>query len=353
MDRTVANNKKSNSFNIWRVVFTLIIMLFHLTDQYSGFYSDYPFLYYHWYVVVEFFFILSGFLMASHAEKNPAESAFSYTGGRIKRLYPEYILVFVVSIIQMWIQYDMSPTTLVADNFEEVFMLQSIGTGKFPYINNPAWYVSSMFIAGHFIYYLLQRHKALFLEFIGPIVLVGLIGYFYKYLDALASFFGTSSFGVSTGVLRAIIGLTIGIYIYYLSEWYTKKKEHNNQVLMAVVEVCAFLFVIVFSITHESQLYDFVFLFVSAIGVFCASRNCMWDKFVNSAVIRFLSRISYMLFLSHFIVLKLFWQIWADQQWRWWLVPVYIIATIVLSVVLCKIKELLVKLVVCLKKNKV
>lgn len=324
----------SNSFNLWRVVFTFVIMLFHLTDQYYSFYDKYPSLHYHWYVAVEFFFILSGFLMADHAMKHEGESALIYTKGRIKRLYPEYILVFVIMVIMISKSTGTSIPGLLMLNWEEIFMLQSIGTGKFPYINNPAWYVSSLFIAGHFIYYLLQRHRKLFLEFIGPILILGLFHLFYQDYEALNSFFSTSKYGVSTGVLRALLGLTIGIYVYYLSKMIVKDRSRVSQWIWAIAEVMAFLFVIIFSITHENLMYDFGFLFITAFGVLASSQNSLFKKVVESKVILVLCKISYGMFLSHYITLAIVDRIWQAPEWNWGVVPVFIVITVILAVII-------------------
>lgn len=338
--------KTGNSFNLWRVVFTLVIMLFHLSNQYVGIYVTYPFIKYHWYVAVEFFFIMSGYLMAKHAESHPDETALQYTAGRIKRLYPLYILVLIMMVIWTVANSDINLAELIVNNWEEFFMLQSMGTGKFPYLNNPAWYVSAMFIAGHLIYYFLRNHKKFFIEFLGILSIICFLGIFIRDYDAINSFFSISSLGVSTGLLRAIFGLTIGIYIYYLSEKYMKNVSRLGGVIMTVLELGCFLTVIITSMLTENTLCDFVFLLLSAFGVFLASKNRILAGFSNCKAVAFLSKISYAMFLSHFFVLHCMGLIWESAEWEWILVPVYIIMTIVLSVILDMIVNIFMKNVI-------
>lgn len=342
--------KAGNSFNLWRVFFTLIIMLFHLSNQYTGIYETYPFIKYHWYVAVEFFFILSGYLMAKHAESHPEETALQYSAGRIRRLYPLYILVLIIMVIWTVCNSEISIAEVVVSNWEEFFMLQSMGTGKFPYLNNPAWYVSAMFIAGHFIYYFLKNHKKFFVEFLGIFSVICLLGLFARNYDALNSFFSISPLGVSTGLLRAVIGLTIGIYVFYLSEKYMNNVSKLGSILMTVFEIVSFAVIVIASMLTENMLCDFVFLILSAFGVFFASKNQILSGLSNCKIMRYLSKISYAMFLSHFFVLHIMSLIWEDAEWRWKLVPIYILLTIIFAILLETIVNLFTKYV--LNRNK-
>lgn len=348
---TLEKKKASNSFNLWRVFFTLVIMLFHLSNQYTGIYETYPFIKYHWYVAVEFFFILSGYLMAKHAESHSEETTLQYSAGRIKRLYPLYILVLIMMVV--WtICYSETPLVeVLVNNWEEFFMLQSMGTGKFPYLNNPAWYVSAMFIAGHFIYFFLRNHRKFFIEFVGIFSVVCFLGIFARNYDALNSFFSISPLGVSTGLLRAVIGLTIGIYVYYLSDKYLNNVSKFSGIIMAIIEIMSFAVIVIASMLTENTLCDFVFLIFSAIGVFLASKNQILSGISNCKILKYLSKISYAMFLSHFFVLHCMSLIWDDAEWKWKLVPIYILLTVILATVLETVVSLFMKYVLN-RKNK-
>ena len=51
-----------------------------------------------WYIAVDFFFMVSGFLLYQKAEKDGNTlNAFGYTLGRVKKIYPAYLLAFFKS----------------------------------------------------------------------------------------------------------------------------------------------------------------------------------------------------------------------------------------------------------------
>ena len=80
-----------NSIYIWRIVFTVLIMVMHFNNVYSKIYEN-PHITGGWYIAVEFFFIVSGYLLMVRAEANgKEESALRYTARRFMKLYPEYL----------------------------------------------------------------------------------------------------------------------------------------------------------------------------------------------------------------------------------------------------------------------
>lgn len=61
-----------NSIYIWRIVFTVLIMVMHFNNVYSKIYEN-PHITGGWYIAVEFFFIVSGYLLMVRAEANGKE----------------------------------------------------------------------------------------------------------------------------------------------------------------------------------------------------------------------------------------------------------------------------------------
>ena len=58
-----------NSIYIWRIVFTVLIMVMHFNNVYSKIYEN-PHITGGGYIAVEFFFIVSGYLLMVRAEAN-------------------------------------------------------------------------------------------------------------------------------------------------------------------------------------------------------------------------------------------------------------------------------------------
>lgn len=79
-------NTKSNSIEALRFIFMLIICIWHF-DNVDGIPNGY--------MGVEFFFVVSGFLLYYSAKKRNVVSTFDYTFAKIRRFAPEYIFVVV------------------------------------------------------------------------------------------------------------------------------------------------------------------------------------------------------------------------------------------------------------------
>lgn len=82
--------KKSNSIVIWRIIFTYFVTGFHFDNQYLITYSlglDNG-----TYLSVEFFFMVTGYLMYEGYLKNPTKypSGLHYLWARVKKLFPYY-----------------------------------------------------------------------------------------------------------------------------------------------------------------------------------------------------------------------------------------------------------------------
>lgn len=327
-----------NSFSIWRIVFTLVIMTFHLADG-STLYEEYPMLHYHWYIGVEFFFIMSGYLMMAHANNHAEESVWDYSWKRIKRLYPEYIVALVVIVLYRWITGSgLNPIKAIIPNWLEVFMLQSMGTNRFPYLNNPAWYVSALFISSYIVYYLIRNHRSLYLQLIGPVSLLIIYSYMYREYESLQSFIYTKDLWMNTAVLRGIAGLTIGAYVFLISQKIRAYMFKNStKIFLCVMEICGFAGVLIFAALIEEQLYDFFMVFVIALCTILASLDTILGNMCRTRLVSYLDRLTYSMYLTHFFVMIVINRLWDTSKWYWWHIPVYFCVTIVYSMLFHKI----------------
>ena len=330
MDSTI---KEQNSFDIWRVVFTFVIMLFHLVNG-SPFYDKYPMIKYHWYIAVEFFFILSGYLLMQHVQRCKEESTFEYLKGRIWRLYPEYLLAFLVMASIRSYQSGLNIFKIIIPNWLEAVMLQSIGTNIFPYVNNPAWYVSALLISSCLIYYMLSKHRELYLNFIGPGLIILIFSYLFRKYERLELFYHTEGVFGNTGLLRAIMGITIGVYAFCAANALGPWLKRIPIILKCIMEILMFGGVLGFSLLHEEGSYDFFFLLVFACGLILAADDHFLGKHVDTRGVRWLSKNSYSMYLSHFAAiffLNIFWN--TGKVWFWRIVPAYILITLLLAVI--------------------
>ncbi len=288
---------------------------------------------YHWYIAVEFFFILSGYLLMQHVEKCKEESTYDYLKGRIWRLYPEYLLAFLVMASIRSYQSELNILKIIIPNWLEAVMLQSIGTNIFPYVNNPAWYVSALLISSCLIYYMLSKHRELYLNLIAPGLIILIFSYLFRKYERLELFYHTEGVFGNTGLLRAIMGITIGVYAFCVARASRPWLKRIPVIFKSIMQILMFGGVLIFSLLREDGSYDFFFLVVFVLGIILASDDTFLGKVSDTILVRWLSKLSYSMYLSHFTaiyILNFFWD--TGKVWFWSEIPVYIVITVILAI---------------------
>ena len=229
-----------------------------------------------WYIAVDFFFIVSGFLLFKKTEKSKGTlSAVGYTIERIKKIYPPYILAFIVTFIVIMI---VSDTALaywkldgVINTFLEVSMLQGIFICKGPYVNYTAWYISVLIIVGFFIYLVLSKNKKVFLFILAPVSI--LFGYFYLYkiYGSLDVTIATDGWTLLTpAMIRGLAGMSLGVYAALLSEKlqvYLNDKKAFVRLLIKALGISLLTFVPIASLRYGETSIDFLYVIFLFLGV--------------------------------------------------------------------------------------
>lgn len=135
------NQKRNSNIEYLRMVFTFIVCIHHL--EVVSFLK-------HGYLAVEFFFVLSGFLLYQSLE-NRRMSPTEYLTSRLKKFYPEYFFAMIVYIFYLVITAGCCDYQLLKNIFlssiSEVFLLQNMGIwggGN----NYPLWYLSILVWCG-------------------------------------------------------------------------------------------------------------------------------------------------------------------------------------------------------------
>ena len=168
------NSEKRNGLIGMRVIATLGIALYH-------FELSFPFvegkqLMVTTYLFVEFFFVMSGFLMTMTLSSKE-RTLYRVMTDRFVRLWPAYIMGLIllpVVYAVTWFNGDyvawLKDGSHLKSFMVEIFMIQCTGIAKLDYINVPAWYVSAMFVVTPIVYFFIRLRKVGAL--IAPVVVV-------------------------------------------------------------------------------------------------------------------------------------------------------------------------------------
>lgn len=268
------------------------------------------------YLWVDFFFILSGFVIShvygAKLENRTRATVKKYLWARFSRLYPLHVFVMLLFVFQtvllVWLFPEYAAkkwewTRTSRDFFIHLLFLQTSGI-----IDKPVWNVSSWSIAAEWWTYifaiglipLLNKGK----KSISIIsVLLALLGFIFiayqnpKFMLDEFYFLGT---------LRCVFGFTIGIIVYQAYKVLVDKETlWNKDWLFYLMFLCTL------SVLHF-DLFDVLVIPFFATLILCASLNKgLPSKLLNTKPLLFLGNISYSIYLIHLLWVYL-WLMWLD-----------------------------------------
>ena len=138
----------------------------------------------------------------------------------------------------------------------------------------------------------------------------------------------------NTAILRAVMGITIGIYVYLLSQSLKSILKSVSSVLKSLIQIVLFCGALGFALLKEEGGYDFFFLIVFACALVFATDDHFLGKLADTRIIRWLSKISYCMYLSHFAAIFFLSFIWdPGEVWFWGMIPIYICITLILAII--------------------
>lgn len=293
------------------------------------------------YIGVEFFFLLSGFLMAAHMHKKESvadvRSSLSmetcrYLYRRIASFWPDLVVACGIGIIVFWIGHDLRATLHMACNtlMGDVFLLQM--TALVPCgVDAPVWYLSSLILASAFLYPLLRRYGY---SPIWIILALMLLGYMFK-SDEVTPDWGSAGAHhwmgwTLKGNLRALAELAIGASLFPLSRY----MEGHLRPVMRGAHLITFLKWSCYGLAliqciHPKVYAEPLVLLALSCGILLSFSNLCIDRYCYQATwIMRLGRFSLPLYLSHFYWATNLSVILPSLTFRWEKLLVYHVAAV-------------------------
>ena len=189
------------------------------------------------YISVEFFFILTGYFLFASVQKAGAEDADSQNSAihavmkRVKKFYPYFFVTWFVSFT---ISHILNNTTQIKTflwdlmrGIPQLLLLSMAGLagsseGLWDYVGT-GWYVSAMVLSILIIYPMMRKGKTFFSAGIAPAIALlgyGFIVFKYNFLGVVNQ---RSSF-IYDGLVRAVAGMCLGSFCYYIVQWLPKRE---------------------------------------------------------------------------------------------------------------------------------
>ena len=276
--------KKNYAIEFYRIIATIIICIHHMQGK-CGIH-----IFTNGDLLVDFFFVISGVFLAVSFIKENEHSGSRYFIKRVKRLYPEYLWAAVIAIVSYSIigKFDINMA------LPELFLVQNTGMFKGGF-NYPCWYLSTMMFASFVIYEFLKYNKDLFVKIISPVLVLGGYGYIFK--NWSEEFIWSTHGFVHIPMLRCICGMTLGVFICYLSKCDFVKKIGKG---VGTAAECACIIVAVIGLITDVFSVSIV---ISALIVliFVTYNQCgiLSSKLFNQKYFGFIGNYSYSVYLNH------------------------------------------------------
>lgn len=324
---------KSNTVSFWRIILTFAIVLLHIGYGKGS------------YIAVEFFFVLSGFLLAKKIYSSPNSlGVFGYIWNRFTRLYPIYFIALIIYI--MVLEYQSTPGEFLINGlrdlpgfWKQILMLTPFGNPPVFFVNIPAWYVCVLFYVSIVLFILLKNVPRKVVVPILTVVAVVILGYYFFSAGNLDLFEGYKEVSIgdtevvlgSDGIFRGIADMSLGIILYNIYDKTQNKINSSHVVVYHITEFVLFISVIVASMFIYHTRLDFVYLLVILICVYFAFLPYE-NSFFNNKFINYLGGLSYSIYLNHAIFA---WVVFAGYANNWSIIRTiqYIVCVLVLSMI--------------------
>jgi peptidoglycan/LPS O-acetylase OafA/YrhL len=203
-----------------RGIAAMAVVIYHFAGNFADkFYLDNAtLLFSRGYLWVDFFFLLSGFILSHvHAEEFARGSApyHAFLLKRIARVYPLHVVtLFILLLPLFWPRAQVLQTTRTPASFvSNLLMVQAWGASDHLSWNYPSWSISDEWAA----YLLFPVIVAVFYR--GSLILAATVAALAIFgLDWLTTFAGppdrAHDFGVNVGWLRCLVEFSTGVVVY-------------------------------------------------------------------------------------------------------------------------------------------
>ena len=301
--------KRNGNIELFRFIFCVAVVLYHINldiwdgDMGMGKYLSF---FIHGRTCVEFFFLLSGFLMAKSIHRNPkpdslsvGEDTVNYLYKKIKGVWIPYIILSVAMIIYIPFGFK-DPVSYLMDRLPSLVFLQRTGIGDEGFIT-VSWYLSSLFFAIAVIYPFLRKFYDYTSLVAAPVISSLAIGALIHETGHLPQ----RAFGgvIHLSNIRAVAVVLLGVFTYRVSLYLLEAKlSKGKRITLIITENLCWLVSMYYIISVHSEKHEghITYLMAAAIAISFARNGD--SRIYNNRPVYFLGRISLPVYLSQSLV---------------------------------------------------
>ncbi len=340
--------KKNYELDFWKFIFSLVIIVYHSHNFKCA--GENPDLLIKGYIGVEFFFMVSGYLMMSgivrDKQKGIERSTWSFIGKKVKAFMPITIFAFLVNFFVWTIANEKMSFKNILIAFlytpPELMYIRHTGIRFATHnYNGPGWYISAMLLGMFILYPLAKKYSKKFGLYIAPILSAGLYAWISHYTKN-DSFSVIKEWlkGVNGGLVRAVAGLCLGAFIYYVTEKIKSSPRQLNtagHITVGIAEVFIVFALYLFMRNNVTESYGIAndaiaVLYMFFLLVIIISRNSNMDRILALKPMLFLYKLSLPLFLNQWAVVRFINAVYTDVSFQKQFV-LYLALTVALALI--------------------
>lgn len=306
-------SKRNGEIDLLRFALSIIIVVYHFHLNYNlGIFTN-------GFIGVEFFFLLSGFLMAGHVSRirnrpqTPEEIAsatWTFTINKVKSFYKYFIAVMLLNlVVGKIIVQNTDLITAFKDLLRSIptFTLTFMGLNRSTtslYVGN-TWYLSAMIIAQFILYPMLLKSFDFSTKITFPLAALFLLGYINYTFDTIIKWEEWTGF-CYVGILRAIAELALGAALFQLTEALRRKWAEKSfddwipaKIFLTAVKIACYLvvFIYAYGVTIGRNGVLHVMLFCA--GGIVLSLSNLGYTIPDGKLTRYLGKLSLPIFIFH------------------------------------------------------
>lgn len=239
----MAAKKYNPQIDVAKFLFSIVVILYHSNKLVALDFHILPY----GYTAVEFFFMISGFLMVASSKKFdpqlPGRSTFNFTINKIKGFYLYFLIAFAVAFFARNFAFYLENTLTKASFFNnallslnEILLLHTSGIDFGKIYNGPTWYLSAMIFAMMFLFPIVLKFKEWITGSGGLVIAV----FLYAIISREKGNLNTVAWWeiTSFGIMRALAGLSLGCFLFGLVERVNESKLKLRAVPKILLFVC-------------------------------------------------------------------------------------------------------------------
>ena len=257
---------------------------------------------------VEFFFIVSGYLMVCSADKRRSvpgltdkvgTATSSYILIKVKSLMPNLAVAYVLAMAAICLsRYGLSLRLSLRFFAGEIYKPILFSTGGFGSMSE-IWYICFMLLVMMVLYPILIKHFDLFIRVIAPLIAVFLLGWIAATQNSLVNPVKYLGY-FHKGLVRAFGEIALGASLYPLISYIKKKKLAPSAKIEITVLQVIFWGGAVFLMTLNDKYYDFFVLLLITLAVVLAfSHQGFLANKMDNRINGMLGKLSLTVYLSH------------------------------------------------------